>query len=233
MSNEFQNKLLNYEVKPPETAWDKISLSLNDEIPHRSKLYNFEQEPSPLVWDKLTPQLDRDVSSQKHLPFFKRYHKPVRYLSAASIIAVVAITIALLINKDAVSDELVYQPIVEKNNGDALKLQEDLPNNSGDKTNNQNQTFLSNNVDTQSSRSNSFSKNSRYLTVANLKGNSVRLSQKAFEVFNCAENIAAINSSRCKENIQLLQQKMATSMVSPTGDFAGLIDMIKHLDENL
>ncbi len=232
MSNQLQNKLFHYSANPPETTWDNISSSLNDEMPGMAKLNDFEQEPSSLVWSKLTAQLDSDTSNQKYLPFLQRYHKPLHYLSAASIISIVAITIALLINKDAVSDELVYQPAIEKTNSEVLKIKDDLPGNNVE-TNDQNKIIHPNNVDTPSSHSNSFSKNSRYLTVATQKGNSVRLSQKALRVFNCAENRTAVNNIRCKENIQLLQQKMATSLVSPTGDFAGLIDMIKHLDENL
>ena len=233
MSNQLQNKLFHYEVNPPETTWDKINSSLNEEITGMNKLYNFEQEPSSIVWNKLSNQLDGDTSGNKVVPFFKRYHKSLRYLGAASIIAIVAVTIALFVNKDAVSDELVYQPLIEKTNADALKLKDDLSENNIEKTNNKNQALLPNSIDTQSPNSNSFTKNSRYLTIANQKGNSVRFSQKALRVFNCAENITAVNNNRCKENIQSLQQKMATSIVSPSGDFAGLIDMIKRLEENL
>ncbi len=232
MSNQLQNKLFHYEVNPPETTWDKINSSMNEEITGMDKLYNFEQEPSSIVWSKLSNQLDGDTSGSKVYSFFKRYHKSLRYLGAASIIGILAIAIALFVNKDAVSDELVYQPVIENTNAQSLNLKDDLENNI-ERTNNQNQAILPNSVDTQSLNSNSFTKNSRYLTVANQKGNSVRLSQKALRVFNCAENITAVNNSRCKENIQLLQQKMATSLVSPSGDFAGLIDMIKRLDENL
>jgi hypothetical protein len=222
MSNHFQNKLLKYEVDPPKTVWDNINSSLDEELMGMRKLYNFEQQPSPFIWDKLVNQLNADSASGKIIPFFKRYHKPLRYLGAASIITIVAITVALFVNKDAVSDELVYHPVSKENPTKLLKLNEDIPENNIKKTNDQNQDAA-----------NSFTKNSRYLTVANQKGNIVRLSQKALRVFNCAENIAAVNNSRCKENIQSLQQKMATSLVSPSGDFAGLIDMIKSLEENL
>ncbi len=232
MSNQLQSKLLEYELSPPEKVWDNINSSLDEEIAGTDKLYNFEEQPSSLVWNKLAKQLDSE-SSDKVIPFFKRYHKPLRYVSAAAIIAVVAITVALLVNKDALSDELVYHPTAKENAAEPLKLKDNISdNNIDEKTRDKNQV-LSNEIDTQSARLNSFTKNSRYLTVANQKGKTVRLSQKALRIFNCADNIAAVNNSRCKENIQQLQQKMATSLVSPSGDFAGLIDMIKRLDENL
>jgi hypothetical protein len=70
------------------------------------------------------------------------------------------------------------------------------------------------------------------MVMAKDDGHTVRLSKKAFTVFDCAENSAPHNKERCKENIQLMQQKMAASMLSPSGDFGGLIDMIKSLEEN-
>ncbi len=235
MNNYLQNKLLQYKITPPESVWDNINSALDEELTGTDKLYNFEQQPSSLIWKKLTSQLDADsLSGNKTTPFFKLYQKPLRYISAAAIIAIVAITITLLVNKSALTNELVYHPAVKENDPEPLKIKENIPENNVDKkSNGQNLATIPNDADAQSSHSNSFIKNSRYLTVANQKGNSVRLSQKALRVFNCAENIAAVNNSRCKENIQSLQQKMATSLVSPSGDFAGLIDMIKRLEENL
>ncbi|HYH13671.1 MAG TPA: hypothetical protein VD794_00530, partial [Flavisolibacter sp.] len=72
----------------------------------------------------------------------------------------------------------------------------------------------------------------RYKVVAKEDGKLVRLSQKAFAVFDCAVKATANKNIRCKENIESMQEKMATSVISPTGDFAGLIDMIKTLEEN-
>lgn len=237
MSNHFQNKLFHYEVKPPETVWDNISSSLDEEMTGTDKLYNFEQQPSSVVWDKLSNQLNAEdpFSTNKTTPFFKRYHKPIRYISAAAIIVIIATTVTLLVNKSASTNEIVSLPVAKENTTEALKIKESIPKNNADKkTDDQDQAIIPGNEETQFSRSNSITKNSRYLTVANQKGKTVRLSQKALRIFNCADNIASVNNSRrCKENIQHLQQKMATSLVSPSGDFAGLIDMIKRLEENL
>jgi hypothetical protein len=72
----------------------------------------------------------------------------------------------------------------------------------------------------------------RYVTVANVDGKKVRLSKKAYTVFNCAENDLAVNNSNCKESIQNVRKKMAASMLSSSGDFGGLMDLIKDLEEN-
>ena len=72
----------------------------------------------------------------------------------------------------------------------------------------------------------------RYVTIADDDGKKVRVSKKAYNVLNCAENRAALNNVRCKENIEAMQQKMSASLLSSSGDFAGLIDMIKSLEEN-
>ncbi|HVE61513.1 MAG TPA: hypothetical protein VNA26_06825 [Chitinophagaceae bacterium] len=230
MSTHLQNKLLQYQVNPPEKIWNSIDSSLNEEFTGADKLYNFEQQPSSFVWDRLSNQLDDDsLSRGKTILFFKRYHTPLRYIGAAAIIAIVAITITLFVNKDAVSDELVYHPVAKENITQPLKINEGLQ----EKVEESKDQVIVNDTKPQSSQLNLSTKSSRYLTVANQKGKTVRLSQKALKVFNCADNIASIKTSRrCKENIQSLQQKMATSLVSPSGDFAGLIDMIKRLDEN-
>ncbi len=132
MSNRLQNKLSHYEVSPPESVWNNISSSLDEEITGTDKLYNFEEMPSPFVWNKLANHLDDDLSGNKVIPFFKRYHKPLRFISAAAIIAVVAITVTLFVNKDALSDELVYQP-VDRENAEPLKLNENITENSVEK----------------------------------------------------------------------------------------------------
>ncbi|MFN2437587.1 MAG: hypothetical protein ABR503_00200 [Chitinophagaceae bacterium] len=230
MSTRLQNKLLQYQVNPPDKIWNSIDSSLNEEFTCADRLYNFEQQPSSFVWNKLSNQLDDDsLSLGNTILFFKRYHTPLRYIGAAAIIAIVAITITLFVNKDAVSDELVYHPVAKENITQPLKINEGLQ----EKVEESQDQVIVNDTKPQSSQLNLSTKSSRYLTVANQKGKTVRLSQKALKVFNCADNIASINTSRrCKENIQSLQQKMATSLVSPSGDFAGLIDMIKRLDEN-
>ncbi|HYH16025.1 MAG TPA: hypothetical protein VD794_12425, partial [Flavisolibacter sp.] len=88
------------------------------------------------------------------------------------------------------------------------------------------------NVPTSSSKDQSGTITKRYTVVAKEDGQIVRLSQKAYAVFDCAVKGVAQKSENCKENIETMQAKMATSMISPTTDFAGLIDMIKTLEEN-
>ena len=72
----------------------------------------------------------------------------------------------------------------------------------------------------------------RYTTIENGKGKVVRLSKKVIPLFNCAGDMASFDNVSCKENIQILQHKMATSSLSTSADFAGLIDMLKDLKEN-
>ena len=68
--------------------------------------------------------------------------------------------------------------------------------------------------------------------MANDKGKVVRLSKKVIPVFNCADNYKSSNNLACKENIELLQHKMATSLISASADFGGLVDLLKDLKEN-
>ncbi|MFN2457447.1 MAG: hypothetical protein ABR502_04525 [Chitinophagaceae bacterium] len=71
----------------------------------------------------------------------------------------------------------------------------------------------------------------RYTTYTNENGNTVRLSKKLYPVFDCADKSTALSNKRCKENIQSLQRKMASSAISPSNDFASIIDMIKSLEK--
>jgi hypothetical protein len=71
------------------------------------------------------------------------------------------------------------------------------------------------------------------ITTPNVNGTgkTLRVSKKLYAVFDCADNATALNSKRCKENIQTLQRKMAAAVVTPTNDFTSVIDMIKTLEK--
>lgn len=63
MSEEFKKKLYNYEDNPPETVWNKIAASLNDEV-HAGfpkKLYEFEAPPPENTWIKIADELENNL----------------------------------------------------------------------------------------------------------------------------------------------------------------------------
>ena len=61
MSNEIQNKLLQYEAEPGLKVWEKIVMALDgNELPSvREKLSQFETSPASKVWNKIADRLDK------------------------------------------------------------------------------------------------------------------------------------------------------------------------------
>jgi hypothetical protein len=69
----------------------------------------------------------------------------------------------------------------------------------------------------------------RYIIVTSDVGNAVRLPKKVYSSFACPDQFAFAGYDDCKERISSLQNKMSASM---TTDFAGLLDLLKNLQEN-
>ncbi len=237
MSNPIEHKLFHLEIEPSAKNWDAISNALDEQvIPYADRLYHFEQTPSTELWNAIVPELDNTTEAQpaKIIPFYKRYSQGFKYVAAASILVIVAITIALFVNKDAASNEVALQPAIKQQKNNQTLPNKETPNSvviagpNVPQFSDKNQVIPS--ADKNLTQQPQFA--GRYVTMADDEGKKVRLSKKAYNVFNCAENAAAINYALCKENIQAMQQKMSASLLSPAGDFAGLIDMIKTLEEN-
>lgn len=236
MSTDWQRRLLNYEVKPPADTWKAVAEALNETNPaFVQRLQNYEQAPDAECWSKLAEQLN---AGKEAIPLYHRYSKLIKYVSAAAILIILAVSISLLFIPKHESEIAATRKL------DAGTIEQNR-NTFSDSDKN---TFLNNRVESENRKKKDseteyystapkglaakVSSYNRYIAFTNNKGKTVKLSKKVMPVFNCADNAAASNSLRCKENIKSLQQKMATSTLPPTTDFAGLIDMIKHLEDN-
>lgn len=80
MSNPLQNKMYDYEVKPPLGLWDKIVTTLNEEETRgelSSKLYDLEVSPPASSWQQIKTILEKDsetpLSKPKVIPYLFRY----------------------------------------------------------------------------------------------------------------------------------------------------------------
>ncbi len=229
MKNEFQYKLTNYQEAPPEHIWADIEAALNNQAtPHAVLLYKFEQSPPPEVWDKVEANLEE--KDEKEVSITKRIHFS-RYAAAAAILILLA-SVITFITRDKDGNDIAKLPATEK------ETIIHNPSPFSDDTNNRqdNAAGITNNPTDNSYRSSDIKKertaSGRYLTIADDDGKKIRLSKKVASVFNCADDVASVKSIRCKENIESLQQKMSASLVSHSGDFSGLMDMIKSLEEN-
>lgn len=232
MKNELQYKLTNYEATPPAHMWAEIESALEDQLaPHAEVLYQFQQVPPPSAWNKIqeslhgTPFVTESVIANRKVSF-------MRYAAAAALLILIASAITMIVNRNH-SNEIADQHSPEIFNPDSNRSVTDENNTKENESieipkRNESQKsspVISNKLNTKEKAT------GRYLTMADEKGKKVRLSKKVAPVFDCADEAASLKSMRCKESIESLQQKMSTSLLSSTGDFSGLIDMIKSLEE--
>jgi hypothetical protein len=244
MNNQLQHRLSNLEVDPTTGMWDAITDALEDQTSATAgKLQHFEAAPKAHLWQQIEKDLDTDSETQTHkIPAYKRLEQPLRYGGAVAILVLVAATIVFLLNKETTPGKFAQQPTItlpSQKQPHSGKATDPLSNSSkaspsaasgkASVSNNNEHTPGDEAEDEKGSAQRSTS--SRYLTVATEEGTPIRLSKKVFPVFDCAEHSTAIKRHQCKENIEALQ-KMASSLASPSGDFASLMDMIKTLEEN-
>lgn len=249
MSEQLRDKLWHYEVAPPPKAWDAICAGLDDQGSSLAeRLYQFEQAPNRNAWMQIAKELDAtSEEAAPARPFYERYRRPLRYAGIAAVLTVAAILTIFLTIRNTPNNDIAQgrqeQSSMDRagttNNeagsetGDAAPPSgpsKDVPKASdeGDRPSADSRSSNPPLAASPTTRPNS----NRYLTVASEEGKPVRLSKKVYPVFDCAEHSTAVKRYRCKEDIEALQQKMAASLASPSGDFASLMDMIKTLEEN-
>jgi len=224
MTNQLQNILSAYEEAPPERNWKMIAEKLDEDgIFDSDRLYHYEQQPDNAVWDKIQSHLKNSGEESAIVKQLNPRRDFLKYGIAAAILILLSVAAVNYFN--APSKEILA-------NNKEVKPAVDSP--ITEETGNNNEGITK--IDDPENTTNTSTKNSknanRYVTVANVDGKKVRLSKKAYTVFNCAENDLAVNNSNCKESIQNVRKKMAASMLSSSGDFGGLMDLIKDLEEN-
>jgi hypothetical protein len=255
MSNPIQNKLLNYEVQPPEDVWDKIAASFED-VSHSlaEKLFQYEEAPSAAVWKNIEGQLNE--AERKPISIFSRQRKLFRYSGAAAAFIVIAISVSLLISKKTES-ELSAAGITSNKTTtkDTTKKtdqkQDEAESNSVSQTTIDKDTQLLTASKTKTTHSkknetegtlsmrdnylpekaqkayvsNSSFTSDKYMIYSDGEGNAVRLPKKIFNAFACPTG-----NADCKQRLQMLREKFAESAV--TADFTGLLEILKSLQEN-
>lgn len=256
MSSQLQHKLLHYEVPPPAGVWDKIAVSLDENVALTlsEKLYRYEEEPSELVWKNISSQLDSSVPEQARVvPFHVRFRRPLKYSGAVAIFIFVAVLTSLFISKKTESEV----PAEGFSGNITAKKGSERPSDSSRKDNPVAQSE-------QKSRPEAFigkSKVSRIRQEVYRSANS-----SSFESFlpQQAEKNEIVSSSAssdkymmysdedgnvvrlpkklfnafacptndviCRQHLQQLKEKFAQSAM--TADFTGLLQILKSLQEN-
>lgn len=231
--NDFSHKLFHFEAAPPIHVWEAIASELdNTSSGFAHKLHSFETTPSARVWEHIDSELTKENPPAKIIPFHKKRSRFIRYGTMVAAIFVGVILINLF-SKKANSDDaaklktnsISHQPnaassgelITSADQAQVATPQKKEPRQSVTNTD----TPAINKISS-----------ARYITLAKGDGKTIRLSKKIYPVIDCAAKTDALAWSRCKENIQAMQAKMATSVGAAGGDFGGLMDMIKNLEEN-
>lgn len=100
MNSNLQNKLSGFEATPPAGVWDKIAGALDAEQTFPQKLYHYKEQPGANAWTRIASALEQDTSSPgKVVPFTTRHKKPIRYVAAATVLAVALFTGSLFMKK--------------------------------------------------------------------------------------------------------------------------------------
>ena len=249
MSNQLQNKLMHYEVQPPEGVWNAIATSLNEEFSPAltERLYNFEAIPSPTVWNNIDVELyRRPVVKGKVIPFYIKYRRPLKYSGAVAIFSFLAVLTSLLISKKTES-ELPAQNVASQTTGKTSKpastkeeatigvqdtertiAKVNKPKSKETGRNKMAAVFEDNFLPQYAQKSETTSSNlpaDKYMIYSDGDGNAIRLPKKIFSAFACPTD-----DFICKERLQQLREKFAASAM--TADFNGLLQILKSLQEN-
>lgn len=99
MSSGLQKKLHQIEVTPPLGLWDKIASELDASTSYAQRLFEYQAQPPTETWAKVEAALEPTTVPAPVVPFFKRYKTPLRYIAAASFIAVTLVTATLLLRR--------------------------------------------------------------------------------------------------------------------------------------
>lgn len=256
MSNELQHKLFSYEVPPPEGVWNKITASLNKDISFTlsEKLFQYEEEPSLTVWQNISSRLDHSVKQEaKVVPFYIQYRRPLKYSGAIAIFIFLAVVTSLFVSKktesevpaqgtessvDTKKDSSKPSEVSKENRSIAQLSEKNKPEHLIARSKiskirqEEYQTSSSSSFESflpQQAEKNEVVSSSipsdKYMMYSDGDGNVVRLPKKIFNAFSCpTEDIV------CKQKLQLLKEKFAASAM--TADFAGLLQILKSLQEN-
>ncbi|MDB5196045.1 MAG: hypothetical protein JWP88_415 [Flaviaesturariibacter sp.] len=230
MSTDIQHRLSQFEATPPLKVWDAIAAELDtDSSTFAQKLAAYETAPPTAVWGRVAAELDTVATSAQVVPFYQKHSKLIRYGSMAAAIFA-AVIVFNLFSKNAESDSVSNVSASQQMPNPDTKPAPitEIPNSVTAIVPETSRTAQSAVIQRDAIAAAKVSPN-RYMTMANNDGKTVRLSKKVYPVIDCAEKTEESTWSKCKENIQSMQAKMSASVGA--GDFGGLIDMIKSLEE--
>jgi hypothetical protein len=241
MNSDLQNKLQQFSAEPPAKAWDKIASALDAEESFAPRLYAYEEAPPAANWKKIEQALTAETEEAKVIPPHRRLSKPIRYIAAASIIAIILVTVTLTTERTeagaletdgrtAVPSANI--PVTAGTNSSGNRNNAGQPlntNESAIEDNNQNSlagsqtqrpTSLAGKRSFSTTPINALQNN--YVTYSDGNGKVMRVSRKMETYINCQDS-----DRQCKQRLKELRQKMAAKAM--TTDFTGILEMLQQL----
>lgn len=245
MSSQLQDKLLNFETPPPAGLWEKIAASLEDEdeTDYAKRLFRYEEAPAPAAWQRVVAALDAKKDGTV-VPFFTRYKTPLRYIAAASVVAVLLVALRLS-RPDATPPSLATAPRTEARQR-AGQADPAPPQKSSTRTEVANVTrtqpakslmgFIRPSKSWQPASVRGrfipqkasaatlvdFSVLENFMVFSDGQGTVMKLPKKLFHLVCCPDG-----DDSCRERLLELRQKLAARVVGP--DFTGMLDQLRQL----
>lgn len=244
MERNLQNKLQQFSATPPERVWEKIADAMNENAAFAEKLYQYKEQPPASAWDAIEQNLSQATPAPV-VPFTTRFRKPLRYAAVASFLAVMLVVISLSMKKTEAGalqqgsettvpaqdkEDLIRQTATEAASLPAATEKEKTrevaathkKNNSAPTTNQNRPLATTRRTRPTVAGASVLPAAKQYVTFADGEGRIRKVSQKMEAVVRCAEN-----DLRCKQRLQNLRRKMASTVVP--SDFTGVLEMLRHL----
>lgn len=260
MNEELQHKLFHFEAMPPAKAWNNISeaLDASSEEKTSERLYQYEATPPVYLWNNIERELDQD--SVPVIPISKSYAKVLRYGSAAAVLIAIVFGVNLLLNKKTPDIELSHADTAIKQQGTKSPQAQELNQPKAEstavffaktgqrdlkqKTARKRKTAIDPLIPLQAADATDATSAhvdeiipkeipivqsnlpDRYIIFSTATGEAIRLSKKLFSLFACSDEV-----EDCKENIESLQEQMASPTLMASTDFNGILDLLQNMNK--
>lgn len=258
MKEQFSNKLYHFQAEPPVEVWDNIASSLDSDPASLfpQKLFNYSAKPPEHLWNSIADNLEE--SSIPVIPITRRYSKVFRYGGVAAGMLVFAFVVSLFFNKTSVSTGTSSLDVLPENTNTSVQTEQQpiesqnkvgIDAGSNDGTNEDRDSYKNRNrwfakkIAALTRKPATASLNTRiskvvpsqypvvqtdmlerYILFSQNSGDAIRLSKKLFNLFSCPDN--KIN---CRENIEIVQQQVASPTMIASTDFTGMLELLQNV----
>ena len=112
MNNNWNDRIKNTEVTPPENGWDKVSSSLDDSFngfKFPVTLYNAAINPPADTWNKIETTLDEKETPVINLKNGKSFRLIIRYAVAACLIGLLSFAAVKFFNNNNIKADVAIE----------------------------------------------------------------------------------------------------------------------------